>query len=93
MAELGKRGVTSVMIEGGAELAAAALEEGVVDKIFYFVAPKIVGGKRAPSPVGGKGVPTMDDALPMKKMRFAAVGDDIMIEAYVGGEEVSCLRG
>jgi diaminohydroxyphosphoribosylaminopyrimidine deaminase/5-amino-6-(5-phosphoribosylamino)uracil reductase len=81
--ELGKIGITSMMIEGGAEIAASALEEGVVDKVIFFIAPKIVGGKTAPGPVGGTGVAKMSDAIKLKHIRTRNYGEDIMIEGYI----------
>ena len=50
---LGDMGIDSVMIEGGSTLAFSALQEGIVDKIVSFIAPKILGGAGAPTPVGG----------------------------------------
>jgi diaminohydroxyphosphoribosylaminopyrimidine deaminase/5-amino-6-(5-phosphoribosylamino)uracil reductase len=81
--ELGKLGITSVMIEGGAEIAASAIEEGVVDKVIFFISPKIVGGKSAPGPVGGEGVAKMSDAIKLKHINTKTYGEDIMIEGYI----------
>jgi diaminohydroxyphosphoribosylaminopyrimidine deaminase/5-amino-6-(5-phosphoribosylamino)uracil reductase len=81
--ELGKLGITSVMIEGGAEIAASAIEEGIVDKIIFFISPKIIGGKTAPGPVGGEGVAKMTDVIKLKHIRTKRFGEDIMIEGYI----------
>jgi diaminohydroxyphosphoribosylaminopyrimidine deaminase/5-amino-6-(5-phosphoribosylamino)uracil reductase len=83
LVELGKMGVTSLMIEGGAEIAGSALDEGIVDKIIFFIAPKIVGGKYAPGPVGGKGVLKITDATPLYRVKTKRYGDDIMVEGYL----------
>lgn len=83
LVELGKMGVSSLMIEGGAEIAGSALEEGIVDKINFFIAPKIVGGRFAPGPVGGKGVVKIMDAIPLYRIRTKRFGDDTMIEGYL----------
>ena len=86
---LGERGITSLLIEGGGTTLASAFEAGVVDKVCFFIAPKIVGGRDAVSPVEGEGVALMDDAIMLRDMRCAAVGDDLMVEAYVAqGERV-----
>ena len=83
LVELGKRGISSLIIEGGAEIAGSALEEGIVDKINFFIAPKIVGGRHAPGPVGGKGVVKIMDAIPLYRIRSKRFGDDLMIEGYL----------
>lgn len=83
LVELGKMGITSLMIEGGAEIAGSALDEGIVDKIIFFIAPKIVGGKFAPGPVGGKGVLKITEATPLYRVRTRRFADDIMVEGYL----------
>ncbi|MCL2757199.1 MAG: bifunctional diaminohydroxyphosphoribosylaminopyrimidine deaminase/5-amino-6-(5-phosphoribosylamino)uracil reductase RibD, partial [Coriobacteriia bacterium] len=60
---LGERGIDSVLIEGGATLHAAALESGIVNRARCYVAPKFFGGASAPSPIGGVGVATPDEAF------------------------------
>jgi diaminohydroxyphosphoribosylaminopyrimidine deaminase / 5-amino-6-(5-phosphoribosylamino)uracil reductase len=82
MRELGKQGMTSILIEGGSRIAASALAEGVVDKVMAFVAPKIVGGASARTPVEGPGVERIANALTLDRMKVRAVGCDILIEAY-----------
>jgi diaminohydroxyphosphoribosylaminopyrimidine deaminase/5-amino-6-(5-phosphoribosylamino)uracil reductase len=83
MQSLGKMGVDSIMIEGGSTLAFSALQEGIVDKMITFIAPKILGGVNAPTSVGGNGIETMEDAINLKNMRTRKVGQDLMIEAWV----------
>jgi diaminohydroxyphosphoribosylaminopyrimidine deaminase/5-amino-6-(5-phosphoribosylamino)uracil reductase len=85
MKSLGIMGIDSVMIEGGSTLAFSALKEGVVDKIITFVAPKILGGKNAPSPVGGEGIERMEEALDLTGMKVKKIGADLMIEAWLRG--------
>ena len=80
---LGGRGVDSVMIEGGGELAWSALRDQVVTKVSTYVAPKLFGGRAAPGPVGGAGVGAPDDAFLLAHRTVAAVGDDIVIEGGV----------
>lgn len=83
MKELGTRGITSLLIEGGGTTLASAFEAGVVDKVWFFVAPKIVGGQDAITPVEGQGYATMDEAIALERMRAIPSGEDILIEAYV----------
>lgn len=83
MKQLAAREVTSVLIEGGGSTHASAFEAGVVDKVMFFVAPKIIGGREAVSAVEGKGVERMSDAIMLRDMTATPVGHDILIEAYV----------
>lgn len=89
--ELGKMGITSLMIEGGAEVAASALHTGIVDKIIFFLSPKIVGGKHAPGPVGGEGIASIVDAISLTRVKPRRFGEDIMIEAYIK-EKLACIN-
>ncbi len=83
MRRLGKMGMTSVMVEGGSEVAASLLSAGVVDKVVYFIAPKIIGGREAPGAVGGEGAGLMKEALELKDLRATVLGDNIMVEGYL----------
>ena len=83
MRELGHRGVTSVLIEGGGTTLGSAFEVGIVDKVMFFVAPKIIGGREAVSAVDGVGAETMADAVLLERMTATPVGSDLLIEAYV----------
>jgi len=83
MRELGRRNITTVLIEGGGSTHASAFEAGIVDKVMFFVAPKIVGGREAITAVEGRGVEFMAEAIPLRDMTTTMVGEDILIEAYV----------
>lgn len=80
---LGRREVTSVLIEGGGNLNAAALHSGIVDKVSCTVAPVIIGGQSALTPVEGLGVTFIEEAIQLYRMRSSALGSDILIEAYL----------
>lgn len=81
MARLGTRGdILSVLVEGGAQIAAAFLEAGLVDRWLAFVAPKIAGGQDAPGPVGGTGVERMASARPVYFNSVRRCGPDIRID-------------
>lgn len=82
MKELGRMQIASVLIEGGGNIAASALSAGIVDKILVFIAPKIVGGKSAKTPVEGLGALSMTDALRLENMSVKKIGCDILVEAY-----------
>lgn len=83
MFSLGKMGIDSVLLEGGSTLAFSALKDRIVDKVVSFIAPKIIGGAGAPSPVGGKGLSSMEDAIGVNDWKYRKIGDDIMIEGYI----------
>lgn len=80
MAVLYERNCLSVLWECGGELAARAIAEGAVQKIYAFIAPKIIGGKNAPSPVGNLDLTEMTQALTLEKMRCQMIGSDYLLE-------------
>lgn len=79
LAELGSRGVTSLLAEGGSGLAWSLLHGGLVDELMYFFAPKLVGGASAPGMVGGPGVERMDMAWRFTRPVVRRFGDDVML--------------
>ncbi|MBP2653046.1 MAG: riboflavin biosynthesis protein RibD [Firmicutes bacterium] len=85
--QLAKRNITSVLIEGGAAINAAALTANIVDKIYAFVAPKIIGGNAAPGPVGGRGIEQIEAAIRLEEMNAVPSGEDILISGYLLGRE------
>jgi len=80
---LAERHITSILVEGGATINAAVLASRLIDKVHCFIAPKIVGGKNAPSPVGGIGIPTIDQAIMLENITTESIGDDILITGYI----------
>lgn len=83
MKELGERKIDSILLEGGSQLNYAALEEGIVDKVNIFIAPKIIGGDTAKTPVGGHGKAHMNESINLKCKDVNNFGKDIMIEGYI----------
>lgn len=84
--ELYHRNCWVILWECGGMLAAKAIADGTVQKIMAFIAPKIIGGKNAPSPVGELNLIKMSDALPMTQVSFSQIEQDILIEGYLNGE-------
>lgn len=80
--ELADRSLQSVLIEGGAGLAGQFVDAGLVNKVTFFVAPKIVGGTTAPSAIGGAGVEKMADALQLERVHVVQRGKDLEISGY-----------
>jgi diaminohydroxyphosphoribosylaminopyrimidine deaminase / 5-amino-6-(5-phosphoribosylamino)uracil reductase len=88
MEELYKLEIDSVLLEGGGILNAAALEAGIVDKVMFFIAPKIIGGVMAPTPVEGGGREFIKDAILLKNITVKKFAEDLLIEGYPG-----CISG
>ena len=88
MEELGKRGVDSVLLEGGAELNASALKEGIVNRVQAYIAPTLFGGKEGKTPIGGMGVFQVEQGIHLKEVTMKKIGNDYVIEGEVG----SCLQ-
>ena len=81
---LGKREITSILIEGGGEINASAVTAGIVDKVMCFIAPKIIGGHAAPGPIGGDGFPNLSDVPQLQRIRITPMPDaDFLIEGYL----------
>jgi diaminohydroxyphosphoribosylaminopyrimidine deaminase/5-amino-6-(5-phosphoribosylamino)uracil reductase len=82
---LGKREIQDVLIEGGPTLAWSAVERSLVDRLVIYVAPKLIGGDRAPSALGGAGIGAIGEAIQLDVKRVEWVGVDLRIEADVHG--------
>ena len=81
--ELGKRNYTALLIEGGGELAAAALRSGAVDMVEFHIAPKLLGGRESIPVLGGLAPDGMDAALPLHNISITRYGDDIAVTGYL----------
>jgi diaminohydroxyphosphoribosylaminopyrimidine deaminase/5-amino-6-(5-phosphoribosylamino)uracil reductase len=80
---LAARGIHSVLIEGGGEILAGALAERLVDRIVFFIAPVLIGGRNSPGAVAGEGITRLAQALRLDGMTSRHVGRDLCIEANV----------
>ncbi|MEL6899426.1 MAG: bifunctional diaminohydroxyphosphoribosylaminopyrimidine deaminase/5-amino-6-(5-phosphoribosylamino)uracil reductase RibD [Cyanobacteria bacterium J06606_4] len=83
MNELYQRGLMSVLWECGGTLAAEAIAAGSVQKVWAFIAPKIIGGRTAPSPIGDLHLEAMTDAKPLTRLTMKPVGKDFLLEGYL----------
>lgn len=79
--KLGARGIDSVLLEGGGELNYTFVKAGVIDEVYAFIAPKIVGGRAAKTPVEGEGFKRMGEALELSPFAVEAIGRDILLMA------------
>lgn len=83
MEHLYNKGMSSILWECGGTLAAKAIASGAVQKVIAFIAPKIVGGDLAPTPVGDLGLVKMSDALKLQRVKIEQIDDDFVIEGYL----------
>lgn len=83
MQKLGEMEITSIMIEGGSSLNAHALEDSIVDKVMFFIAPKIIGGRESLPAVGGKSFRSLENAYCLKDIKIKRLREDILIEGYL----------
>jgi len=83
MQELGKRGCNQVLWECGGRLGAVAIKEKVVQKVYAFIAPKIIGGFTAPSPIDDLGLNLMTEAIDLKMTKVNQVGSDLLVIGYL----------
>ncbi|MBA4188252.1 MAG: bifunctional diaminohydroxyphosphoribosylaminopyrimidine deaminase/5-amino-6-(5-phosphoribosylamino)uracil reductase RibD [Planctomycetaceae bacterium] len=82
LADLGTRRFTNVLVEGGAGLLGSFLDAKAADEFHVFIAPKLVGGDTALSPVGGRGVKLMADALELAECAFGQSGRDVYVHGF-----------
>ncbi|MEW6572717.1 MAG: bifunctional diaminohydroxyphosphoribosylaminopyrimidine deaminase/5-amino-6-(5-phosphoribosylamino)uracil reductase RibD [Bacillota bacterium] len=89
---LAEREIASVLVEGGSAVNASFLLQGLVDKLVWFIAPLIIGGREAIGPVGGTGVRSLAKAIRLREMNVRQLGNDLCIEGYPEheGVDVGC---
>lgn len=78
-----QRGCAMVLWECGGLLAAQAIQDGVIDKLWAFVAPKLIGGVAAPGPIGDLGLHSMGQALTLSRTTWRLLGNDLLLEGYL----------
>jgi diaminohydroxyphosphoribosylaminopyrimidine deaminase/5-amino-6-(5-phosphoribosylamino)uracil reductase len=87
MRALGERGIDSILLEGGATLNFSALQANIVDKVQVYIAPKLIGGETAKTPVGGEGIEKLSQAFGVLDLKASSVGEDILLEGYLAKNE------
>ncbi len=83
MRQLGERGICSVFVEGGGTINFSLLQEGLVDKIHAFIAPKLLGGRTALTSVEGDGFSALSQAAELRDISVEMLGSDILVSGYV----------
>lgn len=89
MQKLAEQKIDSILLEGGGTLNAAMLKEKLVQRVYAFIAPKLVAGAEAKSPIEGKGIVRMQDAVNLHNIETAFYGNDICVTGKVGKKK--CL--
>lgn len=79
---LGQKGISSVLLEGGASVHGSFRDAGLIDEVWSFIAPTLIGGKQAPAAFSAIGSDTLADATRLYDIQFERVGDDILIRGY-----------
>lgn len=82
LAELRRRDIQSLLVEGGSEIAGSFCDARLVDKITFIAAPIVIGGREAPNAIGGAGADTLAGAIKLAGISVHAHGDDIEITGY-----------
>ena len=85
LATLGQRGIVRLLVEGGGTLLGSLFDQNLVDKVFAFIAPRIVGGQRAPSPVEGRGISILAEAISLQHATMESIGEDFLVIGYPSG--------
>ena len=84
MLGLGQKQITSVLVEGGATLLGSLCDRNLVDKATVFIAPIIIGGEKARTAIGGKGVDKVVNSLKLERVKTKRSDGDMMITGYIG---------
>jgi len=83
MKHLARQGIANILVEGGGMLNGSLFDDGLIDKILFFISPKIIGGKDAISSVMGQGASRIDKAIKIKDISFKRLGEDFLFEGYI----------
>lgn len=85
---LGQQNICSILVEGGATLSGSFVAKKLIDKVYFFIAPKIIGGKEAKTPVAGTGILNLQEALALKDIQIEKLEEDILIIGRVDKDKV-----
>ena len=86
LAELGRRRMTNVLVEGGSRLLGNLFDARLIDEVHVFLAPKLVGGADAPSPFGGRGLDRVPDVSQLDDVEMTPLGDNVYVRGLVRRE-------
>ena len=83
MRKLGAENVTSLLVEGGGEVNASFLLGGLAQRVAFFYAPKILGGRDSRKGVAGDGVKTLSEVIQLREVKWRKLGPDLLLTARV----------
>lgn len=83
MEQLGAMKISSVLVEGGGSVNFSLLQAGLVDRVYAFIAPKLVGGRDALTPVEGEGFQELDRAVELENIQLRQLGSDVLLTGIV----------
>ncbi|MCE9528687.1 MAG: bifunctional diaminohydroxyphosphoribosylaminopyrimidine deaminase/5-amino-6-(5-phosphoribosylamino)uracil reductase RibD [Planctomycetales bacterium] len=89
--ELGRRRMTNILVEGGSQLFGTLLDARQIDEVHLFIAPKIFGGEKAPSPIGGAGINDIATAIRLQDMQVKPLGNDLYLHGLTESAPNSLL--
>ncbi|VTR99173.1 bifunctional diaminohydroxyphosphoribosylaminopyrimidine deaminase/5-amino-6-(5-phosphoribosylamino)uracil reductase RibD [Tuwongella immobilis] len=83
LTELGNRRMTNLLVEGGSEILGAFFDAQAIDEVMVFIAPKLVGGRSAPTPIAGTGQPRIPELASLQAVRIDRLGDDCCVRGII----------
>lgn len=89
---LGTMSISSILIEGGGQVAASVLKAGIVNKVCYFIAPKIMGGSDGLPVFSGKGPEKIKDVCELSRVTTTTLGSDILVTGYIAENSIAKNR-
>ena len=87
VAALAQRGITSLLVEGGSAVLGAFKDAGYGDRVYAFIAPKLVGGSQGFTPMGGVGSDYIEDSWQLDEVEYKLLGQDLMVTGLVRRED------
>ena len=81
--QLANRNITSLLVEGGSEVHGAFKDAGLADRVYGFIAPKVVGGKNGFTPIGGVGSATIEEGWQLDEVEYKLLGQDLLITGKI----------
>ena len=90
LSKLGEMGMMSLLVEGGSQVNGSFLDEGLIDKILFFLSPKLIGDREALGIFGGSGKANLKETIPLNELRVRRMREDILIEGYLEKGKDAC---
>jgi diaminohydroxyphosphoribosylaminopyrimidine deaminase/5-amino-6-(5-phosphoribosylamino)uracil reductase len=75
--------MTNVLVEGGSQLLGAFLDARLIDEVHVYIAPRLLGGMNALSPIGGRGIEAITDSLPVANWKIEQIGEDLLVHGVI----------